>query len=448
MNQVDKTTPIAQEPVEQLPSMAYRSWFLFIIMLVSTSVVAERGMMAVMVGPIKADLHLSDFSIGLAKDMAIAIVYVLAVIPLSRLGDRWQKRKVVALAIATWSVAVLLCGSAKNFAMLLIGRSGIGLGEGGFTPPSQSWIADLFPMRQRATALSIFLVGASLGQFAGPVFGGKLATEYGWQKAMMLMSIPGFILLPIVWFTLRDTRPGLADGTTVDALKQKPFMETVREILSIKTLPLLMIAAALNALLTAGMIGWAPAFMERSHGMPMQEAGKQMGLALLLGSFIGHSLGGPLSDFLGRRDMRWYIWMMMMSGLMATVVGWLTLSVSQEYVFPLFGLNLLVGGLSAAPLMAVVSGLAPAHSRSTAIALLMVIINTIGLGGGPTFIGWLSDMLHPYYGQESLAMAMRWVLVIGVPSFLLALAASRTCVADFAASGSWTNAKRGTVALH
>jgi MFS family permease len=109
-------------------------------------------------------------------------------------------------------------------------------------------------------------------------------------------------------------------------------------------------------------------------------------------------------------------------------------------VFPLFGLSLLSGGLSASPLMAMVTGLAPSRSRATAVALLMVTIQVIGLGGGPVFVGWLSDMLHPYYGEASLGMAMRWVLLAGVPSTLLAYQASRTCRQDFTKAGGWGGA--------
>lgn len=435
-------------PSEQLPGMAYRSYFLFIMVLVSASVIGERYMMVVMVEPIRRELHLSDTAIGLAKDLAIAIIYILAVIPLARLADRWSKRKVVAISATVWSVAVLLCGGAKNFWMLLAGRAGIGLGEGGFTPPSQAWIADLFPVKQRATALSIFLLGASLGNFLGPAVGGWAAKTYGWREALLFASIPGFILAPIVWFTLRDTRPGLADGAPITRDKPTPFLQTARELLAIKTLPPLILASSLNALLTMGIVSWAPAFMERTHGMPADQAGLQMGGALFVGSVIGHSIGGPLADFLGRRDLRWYIWILMFSGAIATGIGWLILTGPGAQVFPLFGLNLLIGGLSAAPMMAVVAGLVPARSRATTIAVLMVSIQVVGLGGGPVFVGWLSDMLRPIYGEQSLGMAMRWVLLVGVPSTMLAWIASRSCREDFESVGGWNGAAMKHAVAH
>ncbi|MBB5686723.1 spinster family MFS transporter [Sphingobium boeckii] len=441
-----ETRPLT--PPEQLPGMLYRSYFLFIMVLVSASVIGERYMMVVMVEPIRRELQLSDTAIAMVKDMAIAIIYILAIIPLARLADRWSKRKVVAISAVVWSVAVIMCGAAKNFWMLLIGRAGIGLGEGGFTSPSQAWIADLFPVSQRATALSIFLLGASLGNFLGPAIGGWAALEYGWRNALIFASIPGFILAPIVWFTLRDTRSGLADGAPVAPKIPVSFMQTARELMAIKTLPLLILAASLNALLTMGVVSWAPAFMERTHGMPANQAGLQLGSALFVGSVIGHTLGGPLADFLGRRDLRWYIWILTLSGAIATGVGWLILTGPANRVFPLFGLNLLVGGISAAPLMAVVAGLVPARSRSTAIAVLMVAIQVIGLGGGPVFVGWLSDMLRPTYGEESLGMAMRWVLLVGIPSTILSWMASRTCREDFATVGGWGGAAMKHAVAH
>ena len=430
MRSFSKTGRGDKVPSDVLPGVAYRSYFLFIMVLVSACVVSERYVLFVLVEPIRHDLGLSDFQIGLVKDLALAIVYIIAVVPFARLSDTWSKKGIVAGAAAVWSVSVLVCAAAKNFWVLLIGRAGIGMGDGAFTPPSQAWIADLFPPRQRGTALSIFLLGASIGSFAGPALGGWAAHALGWRNVLLLASIPGFVLAPIVRFTLRDVRPGLADGSTPTHLVRKPFGKVFRELMAMRTFPALVIASSLNALLTMGMISWAPAFMERSHGMAVRDAGVQMGGALFIGSLIGHLAGGPLADLLGRRNERWYLWIPMGSSACATIVGLAILTGPAEWVFPLFGLQLLIGGLSAAPLMAVVTGLAPISSRATAVAILMVAINVIGLGCGPVLVGWLSDVLRPLYGESSLGMAMRWSLLAGVPSTLLAYMASRSYRTD------------------
>jgi predicted MFS family arabinose efflux permease len=285
--------PPAEAPREELPGLGYRSYFLLIMVLLSACVVAERYILFVLVEPIRHDLHLSDFQIGLVKDLVLAIVYVLAVIPLAHLSDRWSRKRIVAIAALAWTVSVVVCSAAKGFWVMLLGRAGIGLGEGAFTPPSQAWIADLFPPKQRGTALSIFLLGASIGAFAGPALGGWAAHEYGWRNALLLASIPGLILAPIVWFTLRDVRAGLADGNTTAPSERKPFLEVARELMAIRTFPLLVVASALNTLMTMGLISWAPAFIERTHGMPAREAGMQMGSALFVGSLIGPPAGRP-----------------------------------------------------------------------------------------------------------------------------------------------------------
>ncbi len=430
-----ETGLVPGKPEAVLPGMGYRAYFLFIMILLSASVQGERYLMVVLVEPIRRELGLNDTQIAVVKDLAISFVYVLAVIPLARVADRWSKRKLVSIAAVTWGVAVIICGLAKSFWVLLLGRAGIGLGEGGFTPPSQSWIADLFPMRQRATALAIFLLGASIGMFLGPAVGGWAAAEFGWRNTLVYACIPAFILAPIVWLTCRDIPPGLADGVHGQPREDLSFGATIRQLLQIKTLPPLIGAAALNTLLTAGMITWAPAFVERTHDMPAQTAGLQMGGALFIGSVIGHTLGGPLADFLGRRDLRWYIWTQMVCGALAMVVGYILLTGPMEYVFPLFGLNMLIGGLSAAPLLATIASIAPTHARSTAVALLMVAIQVIGLGLGPTVVGGLSDVFRPDFGEDSLGIAMKMALLVGFPSTALAFYASLKCRKDFAAAG-------------
>jgi MFS family permease len=431
----------------RMPTLAYRAWFLFVMMMVSASVVGERFMMAVMVEPIRKDLGLSDTAIGLVKDMAIVVVYVLAVIPVARVTDRWSKRKMVAIAAALWSVAVILCGFAQGFWVLLIGRIGIGLGEGAFTPASQAWVADMSTTRQRATMIAIFLLGASLGNFAGPALGGWLAHAYGWRSAMFLAAIPGFVLVPLVWLTLYDVPPGFADGH-VARTAPTPFREAVRELMAIRTLPPFILASAFVALLTMGLVSWTPAFMQRSHGIPAQVAGLEMGAALFVGSVLGHSLGGPLADWLGRRDLRWYAWTLMIGGVCTMVLGFLLLRGPASTVFPLLGVSMLLGGLSAAPMIAVVTGLAPAELRSTAVAITMVAINVIGLGGGPLLVGFLSDMLHPVYGDRSLGIAMQCTLVVGVPATVLAWIASCHSRADFAKAGVTAAIARGAPSMH
>jgi len=170
--------------------------------------------------------------------------------------------------------------------------------------------------------------------------------------------------------------------------------------------------------------------MARTHGMALADVGKGMGAALFFGSFIGHSLGGPLCDMLIRRDRRWYMWILIVAGVSAALFGYAMLTAPAEWVFPLMFAQFSIGGMSAAPMMAALAALAPARSRATAVTLLMLSINVIGFGLGPFFVGSLSQWLHPIYGEASLGVAMRWTLLVALPSTVCAWIASRRFIAD------------------
>src|SRR5207302_1294782 len=137
---------------------------------------------------------------------------------------------------------------------LLLGRAGIGVGEAGFTAPSQAMIVDVFPASQRGTAISIFLLGATVGNLVGPAFGGWAAQAHGWRWAYMMAGLPGIVLVPLAWLTLRDVRRGLSDGIASEHVQSVPFGEAARELLAIRTLPLMMVAMSLNALIIMGLI--------------------------------------------------------------------------------------------------------------------------------------------------------------------------------------------------
>ena len=106
----------------------------------------------------------------------------------------------------------MLCGQALGFVTLFAGRFGIGVSESAFSSSSQALIADKFPAKWRGTAVSIFLFGATMGNMIGPAFGGWAAKEHGWRWAFLIAGIPGLILAPLAWFTLRDVHRGMSDG--------------------------------------------------------------------------------------------------------------------------------------------------------------------------------------------------------------------------------------------
>ncbi len=414
-----------------LPSFGYRSYVLFLTVLVSAISMLDRQIMSILVEPVRKELSLNDTQIGMLTGLAFAVVYVIASIPAARLADRWSRRKIVAIAIGSWSVMTALCGFAQNFWQLFLARVGVGLGEAGGSAPVQALISDLFPRRQRGTAFSIYLLGPPLGMGVGLAVGGWTLAEYGWRTTMILAGIPGLILVPLLLFTVRDVRPGVADGVTV-VQQPRPFGETMLTLWRIRTLPIMMTACTIQALIGMGMINWVPAFFSRSHGLDPVEVGTRLGGALALGSVLGHILGGPLADLLGRRDLRWHLWLPVFGSIGSASVAALALTGSPSLAFPLLGVQVMLTGLSASPMITICTSIAPVWARATSAACLMFIINLVGLGLGPVAIGWVSDALRPVYGEESLRLALLGALVFAIPAATLFFLASRRYRQDVA----------------
>ena len=149
----------------------YRNYVLGVLFLAYAVNVMDRAVLGVLLQSIKNEFHASDTQLGLLGGIAFALFYATLGIPIAAWADRSSRRNVLALAVALWSAMTALCGAAASFAMLVLARIGTAIGEAGGTPPSHSLISDYFPLRQRATALSLYAldipIGAALGSSAG-----------------------------------------------------------------------------------------------------------------------------------------------------------------------------------------------------------------------------------------------------------------------------------------
>lgn len=423
-----------QAQAERLPSLGYRIYVLFVLALIGMMATFDRQILNILIEPIRKEFLLSDTSVGALKDLAFSVTYVVAAIPVARIADRTSKRNIIVFAVTTWSVMTILCGLARNFGLLFAARVGVGIGEAGGYAPAQALLSDMFPQRQRARVVSIYLVGGTVGMGLGLFLGGWAMHELGWRQVFLLAGIPGLILGPLAFFTIRDVRKGLADGVT-RAVEHRPLLPTLRTLWGIKTLPLLVAAAMIQALLSQGINGWMPAFLMRSHHLSPTVVGAYLGIALMVGSIAGHLLGGVLADWLGRWDLRAHLWIGVVGSLLAACFSAVALFGPVQYVFVLLAGQILVSGLSAAPLLAITTTLAPVWARTTATACLLICINLVGLGVGSALIGPLSDVLRPAYGEESLRYALLCSLVLVIPAATFFYLAGRHYRADFAAAG-------------
>jgi len=420
-------------------SRAYLSYALSLLVVVNVFNYLDRQILSVLLEPIKHDLQLSDTALGFLTGIAFAIFYTFAGIPIARWADRNVRQTVIALGLAIWSSMTALTGFAQTFTQLALARIGVGIGEAACSPPSYSLLSDYFPPERRATALSIFALGVPLGIMIGYLAGGWVNHHFGWRTAFFVVGAPGLVLAVILRLTLREPPRGHSEGLQASApLATESTSEVLRFVWRLHSFRHLSLGAALHALYGYGALAFIPAFMMRVHGMTnTAELGLWLGLIAGLFSGVGTLLGGALGDRLAARkhDARWYLWLPAWATLLGVPFSFLFYLWPEGRTALLLSIpGAILGPIYLGPTVAMTQGLVKLRMRATASAILLFIINLIGLGLGPQAVGALSDLLAPSYGNDSIRYSLLVVVVTGsVWSALHYFLAARTLGEDLKA---------------
>ncbi|MDB5725144.1 MAG: transporter [Novosphingobium sp.] len=368
----------------------------------------DRQIVTILAEPIARELGLSDTQIGVLTGLSFALLYSALGLPIARLADRpkTDRVKLIAAAVAVWSVATALCGGALSFVQLAIARVFVGVGEAGGTPPAHSLISDVAPPEKRARAFAIYQLGPPIGGLIGMVLGGLLAGSVGWRMAFVFVGLPGLVLAVIVALLLRDPRRSRGPAAHAQAL---PLGEALRQILASKAMRLLLATAGFASFATYGVLIWTTIFFQRSHGLTPAETGLWFGLVNGIGSILGVWLGGQIGDRHRARGNQHLLTIPALAQLLSVPFLLAALAVPDwrmalVLIFPAIVLN----WLYVAPYYSAVQGLVPPAARAVASAAILFMQNLIGLGLGPVLLGYCSDLLKPTYGAESV----RYVLFI------------------------------------
>lgn len=390
-------------------SAGYVNYALVMLTIVFTLNFLDRQIVTILAEPIKKDLGLADWQLGMMGGLAFALFYTVLGIPIARYADKSSSNRVwiISAALAIWSAMTALCGLAQNFVQLLLARIGVGVGEAGCTPPAHSLIADYVPPEKRASAIALYGLGIPIGTLIAFLGGGWMAQELGWRNAFLLVGLPGVALAVVTMLTLREPRKerptpsaGAAQGAT--------FGEALKEIGSKKSFIDLAIAAALISFVGYGFAFFLPSFFQRTHEMNIAQVGFALGVMTGIAGIIGMWLGGQIGDYSAKKDVRLYAWapgLGILIGAPFFVVA--MLHGDATIALWLLAVPTIFNGLWYGPAFAVVQGLVAPRTRAMAAAVLLFIVNMIGLGLGPLFVGLLSDLFAQTQGPaEGLRSAL------------------------------------------
>lgn len=391
----------------RLKSPRYRTYVLSMLVVVYIFNFLDRQIVTILAEPIKNDLGLNDTQIGLMTGLAFAIFYTVLGIPIARLADRANRVSIISIALVVWSGMTALCGMAQNFGQMLAARIGVGVGEAGCSPPAHSLIADYYPPDKRASALSIYALGIPIGSILGLLAGGWIAEFWGWRVAFFVVGIPGVVLAFFVKMTVLEPIRGMSDPQTAVPHTQPPLWETMGTLLKNRTMLHIAMGGALTSFVGYGLGQWLPAYFIRIHELGIAETATYFGLVLGVASAVGTFLGGNMADRLAKRDQRMYAWLPAAGVLFAFPFYIVALLLNEPYIaIAILVVPSLLNSLWLGPAFGTVQNLAPARMRALASAMLLFILNIIGLGFGPFLVGVLSDLLSDSYGKESLRYAI------------------------------------------
>ena len=385
-------------------NLTYKHYVLSMLVCVGVMSMFERFVFSLAMESIKKDLILTDSQLGILTGIAFFAFYAIAGIPIARWADRGNRVTISALALGGAGVMVALCGSVVNFTHLLFARAGVAIGEAGCVPTGLSLLSDYFDRRERPHAIAIFTMSYSISMILGYMCGGWLVDNLGWRYTFLVVGIPSLLLACFVKLTLKE--PRLLWKTITP--KKQPFLIDVLKILwKRNAFRNIFLAFCVAYFFLIGTSHWLAAFFIRSHEVTTTELGAW--LAITFGGFgiLGNYIGGYwASRFAASRERI----QMRAAALLILIVGLLNAGVylapSKNLAFGFLAISGLAGALSNGPIFAAIQSLAEERMRSVAMALVFLFANLIGLGLGPFVLGYLSDLLNPAFGKESLRYAL------------------------------------------
>ena len=387
----------------------------------------SRQLPGILAKPIQDSLHLSDGQLGRIGGLYFALFYCCISIPVGWLADKTNRSKILALACAVWSAATMACGAAGSYVQFAVGYMTVGFGEAGGVPPSYSIIMDYFPPGRRGRALGFYNVGPPIGSAMGIAFGAAIASRFSWRYAFVFLGSLGLLAALGVLLLVPEPARGRLDPTGGQTAVGKPgFRETLAMFVSRPSLMLVSFACGANQFITYGLTNFAVLFLMREKGMHLNQVAGYYSLVVLVGMGGSILASGRAIDRFTRRSRQAFAWVpaatlalalpfylaFVWSPAWRLALVFLTATMFLNYFYLTSAVTLVQEEVR--PDQRVMSG-----------ALLLLIMNLIGLGCGPTFVGAVSDHLRATHANHSLQLALFLLAPFYLVAVLLFLALAR-----------------------
>ena len=406
------TESTGNNPARPGTTLPYRRYVLGLLLLVMTLNYADRYLIGILLPQIKSDLALTDTQIGFLAGAAFTVFYALLGVPIASLADRRSRRKIIAWALALWSLMTCMCGLARSFLQLAVFRVLVGIGEAGCTPPSHSLVSDYFSPKERALAMAVLGLGSSLGVFLAFLIGGWITENHGWRVTLVSFGAPGILIALVVYCTLRDPPRGHSDGVQVVA-KAPAIFAAFRNLWAKRTCRYMVLGGSMYGMVSTALLAWLPSFYTRTHGLDVATVGTSLAFAKALPHAAGTLLGGLLANRLAKYGAKPPIFLC--AGVQVAAMPFYALvflAANSNASFLWLIVPACVGVMQGPVLFATIQGVAEVRTRAVASALMILIINMISGIIGPQSVGVASDFLAGSLGDDALGVALLVIAIV------------------------------------
>lgn len=404
----------------------YQAYALCLLMLVYAFNVLDRQIVTILAEPIKRELHLADWQLGMVTGLSFAVFYTFLGLPIARLADRMDRVAIIGGSLAIWSVFTAACGLARTLPQLLLARLGVGFGEAGCTPAAFSLITEYTPLRRRASALAFYSLGGPLGTLAGSAMGGLIAEHWGWRAAFLVAGAPGVVFALLVVFTLDEPRRRLS--TKIKAASGS-MRDSLAELWRTPAFWWVSLATSTTGFVYYGQSAFYGSLFLRTHSAdlaslaarfhmgPAGFLGLSLGLIMGVAPLFGSVLGGHLADRAAARHRAGYTLVPMIAlAVAAPLFAAVPLQESAIGSMLMLVPAVFVHSLTYGSTYASVQSLVSPGTRALASAVMLFLTNLIGLGLGPLSVGLLSDTLSAAHGP---ILGLRWAMAALAPVIAL-----------------------------
>jgi len=401
-----------------------QAWFAY-AMTISLMIFdyVDRQVIVTIFPHLKAEWGLSDTQLGGLVSIVSVSVAIFG-IPAALVADRYSRVKSIVAMALVWSLATISCMFSRNYSLLFAARGLVGFGEAGYGSVGAAVIAGHFPRRMHASLLGGFFASASVGSVFGVVLGGFIATHWGWQAAFGVVGFPGLVLA-LLYLFVKDYRTAdlVADEGSVRRDAVATAKQIARSIFKPKTMLWVCLGGAAQLIVVSTLWAWLPSYLNRTYGMPADQAGTKAALVVLAGAF-GSVILGHVADRAGRRALSYKLYVMSAVSIASMAVlifafvapRWgIVSTVNAQLVLIVMGAFLAANTVG--PVSAVVLNVMHPSVRATGASVLSLFQNLFGLAAGPLIAGVASD----HFGLESTMVFMPLFSIIAAVMFLLAV---------------------------